>query len=132
MTSTEKSGSALSVETSQLADCRLVGVHGRVGQPTPERFGSALDAAAGQVPGGGGMLLDLAGLAFLTRAGLRSLLLAQRALRAAGASMVVCGSNGVVAEVFRISRLDTLLPVAPSTAQALARISPAAAEAYPG
>lgn len=82
------------------------------------------------VPRGGGLVIDLSGLEFST--GLRALLLAQRTVTAAGARLVVCGIKGVVGEVFRISRFDTLLEVAGSTGEGVGQVSPAAAEAYSG
>lgn len=126
------SGSALSVESGQFADCRVVTVRGRVDHTNSDQFGAALDQAARQAPAGGGMVIDMSGLEFITSAGLRALLLAQRTVSAAGAKLVVCGVRGVVGEVFRISRFDTLLPVAETTGDAVGRISPAAVEAWTG
>ncbi len=132
MTSPGSSRSVISVDAAQFADCRLVTVTGRVDHTNSDSFGTALDQAAREVPQGGGMVIDLAGLDFITSAGLRALLLAQRTVTAAGARLVVCGIKGVVGEVFRISRFDTLLKVAGSTAEAIGEVSPAAAEAYSG
>ena len=132
MTSAESSSSALLVDSTQHADCRLITVSGRVDHTNSDDFGKALDAAAREVPQGGGMVIDLAALEFITSAGLRALLLAQRTVSATGGRLVVCGIKGVVGEVFRISRFDTLLRVAGSTGEALRQISPAAAEAYSG
>lgn len=132
MTSPGSSQSVLSVESDQYADCRLVTVLGRVDHTNSERFGTALDEAARAVPQGGGMVVDLSGLEFITSAGLRALLLAKRTVTAAGARLVVCGIKGVVGEVFRISRFDTLLEVAGSTGEAVGQVSPAAAEAFSG
>jgi anti-anti-sigma factor len=114
------------------ADCQLVSVRGRVDHTNSDQFQQGLTAAAREVPPGGGMVVDLGGLEFITSAGLRALLLAQRTVSAAGSRLVVCGIEGVVREVFRIARFDVLLSVADSTEQAIAQISPAAAEAYSG
>jgi anti-anti-sigma factor len=132
MASPGSSRSGLAVDAARFADCQLVTVNGRVDHTNSDQFGAALDAAAREVPRGGGMVVDLAGLEFITSAGLRALLLAQRTVSAAGARLVVCGIKGVVGEVFRISRFDTLLKVAGSTAGAIGEISPAAAEAFSG
>ena len=128
----EPSRSDLTTHSESFADCRLVSVRGRVDHTNSERFQQALNAAAGEVPRGGGMVVDLGGIDFITSAGLRALLLAQRTVSAAGSKLVVCGVEGVVREVFRIARFDVLLSVSPSTEQAVAQVSPAAAEAYSG
>lgn len=132
MGSAKTSRSDLSTHSQDFADCRLVSVRGRIDHTNAERFGEGLAAEAREVPAGGGMVVDLGGLEFITSAGLRGLLLAQRTVSAAGARLVVCGVRGVVREVFRIARFDTLLSVADSTEAALAQVSPAAAEAYSG
>jgi anti-anti-sigma factor len=126
------SRSDLSTWTQSFADCRLVTVRGRIDHSNAEGFGQSLGAAAREVPPGGGLVVDFDRLEFITSAGLRALLLAQRTLGAAGARLVVCGVRGVVREVFRIARFDMLLCVVDSAEAALARVSPAAAEAYPG
>ena len=124
--------SDLSTRSESFADCRLVSVRGRIDHGNADRFWDALGAEAREVPQGSGMGVDLAGLEFITSAGLRALLLAQRTVSAAGARLVVCGVRGVVREVFRIARFDTLLSVAESPETALAQLSSAAAEAYSG
>jgi anti-anti-sigma factor len=128
----DSSRSDLSTRSENYADCRLITVRGRIDHTNCERFQQSLGAEAREVPKGGGMVVDLAGIEFITSAGLRALLLAQRTVSAAGAQFVVCGVRGVVREVFRIARFDTLLSVADTTQAALARVSPAAAEAYSG
>ena len=132
MGSANRSRSGLSTNSETFADCRLISVHGRIDHTNAERFQHSLGAAARDVPDGGGMVVDLSGLEFITSAGLRALLLAQRTVSAHGARLVVCGIRGVVREVFRIARFDTLLSVADSTERAIAQVSPAAAEAYSG
>lgn len=132
MASANPSRSGLSTTSETFADCRLISVHGRIDHTNAEHFQQSLDAEAREVPEGGGMVVDLGGLEFITSAGLRALLLAQRMVSAQGARLVVCGVKGVVREVFRIARFDTLLSVADSTETAIAQVSPAAAEVHSG
>ena len=132
MDQADPSRSDLSTNSESFADCRLVSVRGRIDHTNADRFQQSLGAAAREVPRGGGMVVDLSGLEFITSAGLRALLLAQRTVSAAGSKLVVCSVEGVVREVFRIARFDTLLSVAESTEAAVAQVSPAAAEAYSG
>lgn len=124
--------SSLSVETEAFAECHLVRVTGRIDHTNSDQFLEDLSAAADKVESDGGMVVELSGLEYITSAGLRALMLAQRTLTAAEARLVVTGISGVVQEVFRISKFDSLLTVAETTRDAVAQISPQAAEAYSG
>lgn len=77
-------------------------------------------------------MIDLSNLEFITSAGLRALLMADRQIKSAGGKLVVASIGGVVKEVFRISKFDALLSVVESPAEGVAHVSAAAAEAYPG
>lgn len=122
--------STLSVHVETVANCLLVKVSGRIDHTNSDRFLQDLSAEAAKVSEGGGMVVDLDGLEYITSAGLRALMLAQRTLTAAGARLVVTRISGVVKEVFRISKFDSLLSVAETTKAAVSQISPAAAEAF--
>lgn len=128
--SSESSASPLTVTPRDIADCRLVSVAGKVDHTNSDDFLDELTRVSEMVPAGGGMVIDLGGLEFITSAGLRALLLAQRTVKNAGGTMVVSGISGVVKEVFRISKFDALLNVADTTQDAVGQISPAAAEAF--
>ncbi len=130
MTSDGPKGSTLSVTSKDYADCRLVSVSGRVDHTNFERFHEELKVLGGSVPAEGGMVIDLGGLEFITSAGLRALLLTQKAVSEAKGKLVVAGIGGVVKEVFRISKFDALLSVADTTGDAMARVSDSAADAY--
>ena len=124
------SGSALSVKFDDYADCRVVSVVGRVDHTNSGTFLDDLSRHAEAATSG--MVVDLSGLDFITSAGLRTLLLANRTISANGGRLAVTGMSGSVREVFRISKFDTLLPVTDSVADGVARISDAARQAYPG
>ena len=125
-------GSALSIDVKEYADCRVVSVSGRVDHSNSTGFMDALQAHAGEMNAGGGMVIDLSGLEFVTSAGLRALLVAHRTVSGAGGQMIVTGLTGVVKEVFRISKFDSLLNVADGLGEAVGQISTAAADAFPG
>ena len=78
------------------------------------------------------MVADLSGLEFITSAGLRALLMADRAVKAGGGKFIASGVEGVVKEVFRISKFNALLNVADTAAEGVAEISSVASEAFPG
>lgn len=127
---TPEQNSTLTVRAETIADCRLVIISGRIDHTNSDQFLDDLSAHASEVESGGGMVVDLGEVEYITSAGLRALLLAQRTLSAAGARLVVTRISGVVKEVFRISKFDSLLSVAETTKAAVSQISPSAAEAF--
>ena len=132
MTAPETPPSELTVTAETYAECCLVSVSGRVDHTNSDDFLKQLTGHADGVANGGGMVIDLAKLDFITSAGLRALLLAQRTVTTAKGKIVVSGVGGVVREVFRISKFDALLNVSDSVGEAMSQISAAAAEAYSG
>jgi len=70
------------------------------------------------------LLLDMAGVSFLTSAGLRVLMIAAKTCKAQQRPIAVTNLQPMIAEVVRISRFDLVIPVYPSVADAMAAISP--------
>lgn len=132
MASGETSAPKLTVAVQDYADCRVVSVSGRIDHTNSEQFLDDLAALAGDVQASGGMVIDLSKLEFITSAGLRALLMADRQVKGIGGKLVVAGIGGVVKEVFRISKFDALLSVVDDAAQGVAQTSPAAADLFPG
>jgi anti-anti-sigma factor len=66
------------------------------------------------------VVLDMAGLEYVSSAGLRSLLMAGKKMKRAGGKLAVAGLKGMVAEVFTISGFDKLLPLYADTDAAVA------------
>ena len=128
----EAAPAELSVTSQDYADCRVVSVSGRIDHTNSDRFLSELTSHAEGAAKGGGMVTDLAKLEFITSAGLRALLMADRQVKSGGGKFVVSGIDGVVKEVFRISKFDALLSVTETAADGVAQVSSAAAEEYPG
>lgn len=77
---------------------------------------SLLDGGATKV------VLDLAGLDYVSSAGLRVLLATAKRLKASGGALRVSGLNPTVREVFTISGFSTLLDVRADRAAALASL----------
>lgn len=132
MASGETSTPLLTVVDKDFADCRVVSVSGRIDHTNSEQFLEDLSSLAGSVQSGGGMVVDLTSLEFITSAGLRALLMSDRQVKGIGGKLVVAGIGGVVKEVFRISKFDALLSVVDTPSEGVAQVSPAAAELYPG
>ena len=118
--------------TQQIADVTLVRVTGRIDHQTVKDFEKALtpyleaDHPAAETK----MILDLAGLDFLTSAGLRMLMIAAKACDRQNRAIGVAALQPIVQEIFTISRFDLVLKVFPSVRKALESLSPAALPDY--
>ena len=95
---TEKKGSTL-----------VVAVTGRLDAVTApdfeSRFGELVDN------GETALLVDLAGLDYISSAGLRSILSTAKKLKAVGGSIGFCRLEGMVREVFSVSGFASMFPV---------------------
>ncbi|MEM9370240.1 MAG: STAS domain-containing protein [Pseudomonadota bacterium] len=115
--------SPLTVTSTEQDNCVILTVSGRVDHTNATAFLSELEGATEGFSGKSGMVIDLAGLEFITSAGLRGLIIAQKRLSGAGGKLAISGLRGTVADVFRISRFDTLFPVADTADAASALVS---------
>ena len=86
-----------------------------------------LDPAAGSRAG---VVVDLAGVEYISSVGLRVLMIATKSVRGRGARFAVAELQPIVREIFAISRFDAILEVCPSLRAALERASPAALAAF--
>ena len=113
------------------ADTVVLAPAGRIDHATSEAFQKALQpfmerCAAGQDH----LVLDLAGLEYISSAGLRVLMLARKQAKAQGGALAVAALQPVVKEIFEISRFTVIFDVYASVREALARISPPAVAAF--
>jgi len=76
------------------------------------------------------VVLDFAGVEYISSIGLRVLMVAAKQMRAHDARIAVAGLQPVVAEIFAISRFDRVLDVYPSVRSALEKLSARALEAF--
>ena len=79
-----------------------------------------------------GIVIDLAGVDYISSVGLRVLMVAAKAMRARKASIAVASLQPVVAEIFEISRFHHVVDVRGSVRDAIAAVSPEALAAYDG
>ena len=89
----------------------------------PLANGTAGDAAAA-------IVLDFAGIDYISSVGLRVVMLAAKQVRARQARIAVAALQPVVLEIFQITRFNHVVEIFPSVPEALAALSPAAAAAY--
>lgn len=77
-----------------------------------------------------GIVIDLAGVDYISSVGLRVLMVAAKAMRARKASIAVASLQPVVAEIFEISRFHHVVDVRGGVRDAIAAVSPEALAAY--
>jgi len=68
------------------------------------------------------LLIDFAGVDFVTSAGLRAVLLLVKKVKAAGGSFALCGVQDSVREVLDITGFTSMLAIHPARAAALASL----------
>jgi anti-sigma B factor antagonist len=118
----------LELKQSRVGDVVVIAVSGRVDHATAEQFRAELwPHVLGCAAGGDRLLLDLAGLEYISSAGLRVLMLAWRQAKGREGTLVVCSLQPIVREIFQISRFDVVFHVVPDREAALAELRAAAA-----
>ena len=119
------------VGSRRYGNAMVVTVSGRLDQDTCEGFRVELMGFLGDAAqNGGGVVLDLSGLEYISSAGLRCFMLASREARAKKARVVVAALQPMVAEIFTISHFNLVFQVFPGVRDALATLSPEAAAAF--
>ncbi|MDH4095446.1 MAG: STAS domain-containing protein [Betaproteobacteria bacterium] len=76
------------------------------------------------------IVLDLAGLEYVSSAGLRCFMLAAKQAKAQNSRIVIAAMQPVVSEIFQIARFNLVFDAFPKVRDALAALSPAAAAAF--
>lgn len=102
------------------ADVAVLHVAGRLDLGLADAFRTALTPHLGAcVAGGDGIVLDLAGVDYISSAGLRVLMLAARQAKAQGGAVAVAALQPVVREIFEIAKFTLVLPCFGTVAEAL-------------
>ena len=97
---------------------------GRLDFAAAAEFQKSLEQAIAARPRA--LVLDCAGLEYVSSAGLRALLVAARAAKGASAAFCACALVPGVREVFDVSGFSRIIDVQTDLAAALAKVSPAA------
>jgi len=117
----------LELKQSRIGDVVVVAVAGRVDHANADQFRTELwPHVLGCAAGGDRLVLDLAGLEYISSAGLRVLMLASRQAKGRDGTLIVCGLQSIVREIFRISRFDVVFHVVPDRQAALGELGVAA------
>ncbi len=89
----------------------VLAASGRIDHQTAEAFQKALEPhLAGCSEGGDSIVVELSGVNYVSSVGLRALRLASKKVKAQKGRIAVAAMQPTVAEVFRISRFDSILP----------------------
>ncbi|MDQ3026496.1 MAG: STAS domain-containing protein [Pseudomonadota bacterium] len=121
----------MNVSSRHFANAIAVHVAGRLDQDTCEAFRGQLmgfvDAAGRD---GGAIVLDLSALEYVSSAGLRCFMLASRQAKAQHGRIFVAALQPMVSEIFEISHFNLVFQVFPTLGDAMAAVSPEAAQAF--
>jgi anti-sigma B factor antagonist len=114
------------------ADTLVLSPAGRLDQDSSEGFRAELQAFVDDAREGRCIVLDLAGLDYVSSAGLRCFMLAGKQAAAQGGKIMIAAMRPLVAEIFQISRFTMLFETYPSVREALIAASAQAAAAFDG
>jgi anti-anti-sigma factor len=121
----------MQIVTRRFADTALLGVVGRVDHRTAAELERVLvETMAQPATAQGGVVLDFAGVEYISSVGLRVLMVAAKQMRTNAAPFAIAALQPVVAEIFAISRFDRVLSVHADLPAALAHCSVAALAAW--
>lgn len=110
----------MNISTDRDNGTLIATVEGRVDSSNALEFHEALEAAIN--PDDQRMVLDCAGISYVSSAGLRVVLLVAKTLQKQNAKMGVCSLSASIREIFEISGFDRIIPVFVSRADALAKL----------
>jgi anti-sigma B factor antagonist len=112
------------------ADTLVLSPIGRLDHDSSEGFRTALEAFLEGARDGRCIVLDLAGLEYVSSAGLRCFMLAAKQAGAQGGKILIAAMRPLVAEIFQISRFTLLFEVHPTVRAALSAASTQAVAAF--
>jgi len=104
---------------------------GRLDHANSEEFRQSLEPVIKRCSANGERLvLDLASVDYMSSAGLRCFMLAEKQAKAQGGTIVVAAMQPVVSEIFEISRFTLVFETFATVRMALEKVSPAALKAF--
>ena len=122
----------MNLSKSMYADVLVLTTAGRLDHDNCAEFHSALEGYLEEPTSAAarGVVFDLAGLEYVSSAGLRCFMLAAKQARAHGGKILIAAMQPVVAEIFEISRFSMILEAFPTVRTALESLSQESALAY--
>ena len=120
----------MNVSARRYASAVVLQVTGRLDQDTCDAFRGDLMKHVESGAKGGGIVLDLSQMEYVSSAGLRCFMLASRQAKTQQARISVAALQPMVKEIFDISHFNLVFQVFPTVREALAAVSGDAATAY--
>jgi anti-anti-sigma factor len=111
----------MTIETTGQGDVAVLAVTGRIDTTTSAQLETALSAAVASATHR--VVLDLAGVDFISSQGLRVLLSALKTARHLGGDVKLCGLRAEIVQIFRISGFATLFDMRANVAEAVAQFA---------
>lgn len=121
----------MDIHNKTYGDVLVLSPEGRIDHVSSEEFRRALDPLIERCSvNGERLVLDLAGVDYVSSAGLRCFMLAEKQAKSQGGTIVVAAMQPVVKEIFDISRFTLVFETFATMRDALAKVSPAALKAF--
>ncbi|HLX28617.1 MAG TPA: STAS domain-containing protein [Casimicrobiaceae bacterium] len=115
-------------ESRHIGNVAVAAPAGRLDHSVSEAFEQSLLPLAGD-PNTRALVVDFSGVDYISSVCLRVLMLAAKALRARKGRIAAVSLQPIVAEIFAISRFDSVFEMFPSLPYALGALSPGSAPA---
>jgi anti-anti-sigma factor len=120
----------MDIRNKDYGDVLVLMPAGRIDHANSENFRNALTPFVERCASGGKKLvLDLAGVDYISSAGLRCFMLAEKQAKSQGGTIAVASMQPVVKEIFEISRFTLVFATFATVRDAVAKLSPAALKA---
>ena len=121
----------MALQAQNFANALVLGVGGRLDQDNCDAVRAELMTHVERCAHDGGtVILDLAGLEYVSSAGLRCFMLASRQAKSQHGRIFVAALQPMVAEIFEISHFNMVFQVFPTVREALAAASNEAVVAF--
>lgn len=115
-------------DVTRLANTAILRCAGRIDLSNAESFREQLLDCLSTAT----VIVDLSQVEYVSSAGLRSLMIAAKAAKAADLELAVAALTPAVKEIFTISRFDLVVPCFTSVRDAVAKLDPAALAEFDG
>lgn len=117
----------MDIRNKTYGDVLVLSPQGRIDHANSEEFRRALNPLIQRCSANGEhLVLDLAGVDYVSSAGLRCFMLAEKQAKSQGGTIVVAAMQPVVNEIFEISRFTLVFETFATVRDALAKVSPLA------
>jgi anti-anti-sigma factor len=121
----------MDIRNKTYGDVLVISPTGRIDHANSEDFRKSIGPFVERCnPTGSRLVLDLAGVDYISSAGLRCFMLAEKQAKSQGGTVVVAAMQPVVKEIFEISRFTLVFETFATVRDAIMRLSPAALKEF--